>query len=76
MVLRARFGAVQIGPGSRDQRSGPVRQLQGQLITAVAVKMSENAQRLSLQRMTVAQDRYRGREVAEVGSVWWFPSTT
>jgi len=33
------------------------------------MKMSKNAQRFSLHGMALAQDRYRGRKVADVGSV-------
>src|SRR6056297_3541419 len=76
LTFRGWIGAVQIGPGSRKQRPGSIRQLQAQIVAAAALKMSENAQRLSLHRMAGAQNRYRSWKVAEVGSVWWVPSTT
>ena len=61
--------AIQIGPGGRDQRSCSVRQLQREVIGTISMKMSKNAQRFSLHGMALAQDRYRGRKVADVGSV-------
>ena len=67
-------GRIKIGPCGRDQRLAPIRQNENELQVTTHVRVPEDLQRLSLERVMRTGDRYSLREVLTVGSVWWFPS--
>ena len=68
-------GGVQVGPGSWDERAGPVGQNQDEVQLAVAPHPAKQRKRLALKRVADSDDGDRGRIPLEVGSVRPFRST-
>jgi hypothetical protein len=66
---------LEIGPLSGDQRFAPIRQNENELQTAAHARVTEDLQRLSLERVMRARDNHSLRKLLTVGSVWWLPST-
>jgi hypothetical protein len=76
--LRALWRACdsfEVRPFRRDQRLTPVRKNENEQQATAHVRVPEDLQRLSFERMTRAGDGHSLREVPTVGSVWWLPST-
>ncbi len=67
--------SLEVRPFGGDQRLAPIRQDQNELQSAMPVRASKDLERLSVKRVMWAGDRHPLREVPEVGSVSWFPST-
>ena len=61
----------QIGPIRRDQRAAAVREHDQQHCDATATQGAHDLQNAALKGVPLADDSYRTREVAEMGSVWW-----
>lgn len=66
---------LEVCPFSGNQGLASVRQDQNELQSALPVRMSQDFQRLSLERVMRTGDGHPLREVLTVGSVWRFPST-
>ena len=63
----------QIGPIRRDQRTAAVGEHDQQHWDATATQGAHDLQNAALEGMPLADDSYRTRKVAEMGSVWWRP---
>jgi len=69
------WGGIQVSPGRRDERAGPVGQNQDEVQLAVAPHPAKQRQRLTFQRVPRYDDRDFGRVALEVGSVLPFRLT-
>jgi hypothetical protein len=63
------------GPISRDQRTAAVGEHHQQQSDAASMQGAHDWQSAALERVPLADDSCRTRKVAEMGSVWWRPST-
>ena len=64
----------QIGPSRWDQRTAAIGEHHQQQCDAAAVRGAQRLQNAALEGMPLAEDCHRTWEVAEMGSVWWYPS--
>jgi hypothetical protein len=71
---RDRVG-LEVRPLGGNQRLAAVRQNQNELQSVLPVRVSQDFQRLSLERVVRTRDGHALGEVLRVGSVWRFAST-
>ena len=77
IVIAQRCGAAGIapvGPGGRNERSAAVRQDDEHEQHATSLDAADHRQRLTLERVALADNGYLIRDIAEMGSVPWLPS--
>jgi hypothetical protein len=65
----------EVGPIRGDQRFASVRENDNELQACRHARLSEDLQRLSLERMMRTRDGHASGEVLMMGSLSWFPST-
>jgi hypothetical protein len=70
---RDRVG-LEVRPFGGNQRPASVRQNQNELQSVLPVRVSQDFQRPSLERVVWTRDGHPLGEVLRVGSVWRFPS--
>jgi len=70
VVNRNQRGAIEIGPGGRDQGPASVRQDEDKIQVSLSMGMSEDKQRLACEWMMRAGDRHSLGQVLMMGSVW------
>jgi hypothetical protein len=70
VVNRSQRGAIEIGPGGRDQRPASIRQDEDKIQMPLSMGVTENEQRLAGERMMRTGDRHSLRKVLMMGSVW------
>jgi len=66
---------LEVRPSGGDQRLASVRQNQNELQSVLPVRVSQDFQRLSFERVVRTRDGHPLGEVLTVGSVWRFSST-
>ena len=71
-IGRDRVG-LEVRPSGGDQRLASVRQNQNELQSVLPVRVSQDFQRLSFERVVRTRDGHPLGEVLMVGSVWRFP---
>ena len=73
-IGRDRVG-LEVRPFGGDERLASIRQNQNELQSVLPVRVSQDFQRLSFERVVRTRDGRPLGEVLTVGSVWRFPST-
>ena len=73
-TIRRNGVGLEIRPFGGDQGLASVRQNQNELQAALPVRVSQDFQRLSFERVARTRDGHPLGEVPTVGSVWRFPS--
>jgi hypothetical protein len=68
-------GGLEIGPVGGDQRLTAVWQNENKLQAGGHAGLSQDLQKLSMERMMRTRDGHTFREDLMLGSVWWFPLT-
>jgi hypothetical protein len=70
VVNRSQRGAIEIGPGGRDQGPASVRQDEDEIQMPLSMGVVENRQRFACEWMMRAGDRHALGKVLMMGSVW------
>jgi len=70
VVNGSKGGAIEVGPGSRDQGPASVWQDEDEIQMPLSMGVSEHEQRLAFEWMVRAGDCHSLREVLMMGSVW------
>ena len=65
---------LEVRPFGRDERLASIRQNQNELQSVLPVRVPQDFQRLSFERVVQTRDGDPLGEVLTVGSVWRFPS--
>lgn len=65
---------MEIRPVSGNQRATPIRQDEKEQETALTMCVAMDVKSFTVERVMWASDGHLRGKVAEVGSVWWFPS--
>jgi hypothetical protein len=76
VIARRCAGIAPVGPHGRNERSASVRQNDEHEQHVVALDAADHRQRLALERVASAQNGHLSRNIAEMGSVSYLPSTT
>jgi hypothetical protein len=70
-----RHVALEISPGSRDERATAIRQDEDEMQLIASMGPPEHGKGLALKGVAWSGDGDARRETFEVGTVWLFPST-
>jgi hypothetical protein len=75
VIAQRGVGIAPVGPGGWNERSAAVRQDDEHEQHAASLDAADHRQRLALEGVALADNGYLIRDIAEMGSVPWLPST-